>query len=59
MYAFVPNKSVGQLLHISPKRITFLRTFNSGFSYIEVCFTDQNSKPPETEDKIRITWVIG
>ena len=47
LYTFVPNKSFGQLLDISPKKIIFLRTFTSEFLYIEVWFTDQNSKPLE------------
>ena len=45
LYAFVPNKSFGQLLDISPESFIFLKTFDSQFSYIEVWFTDQNSKP--------------
>ena len=48
---FVPNISFGQLLGISPKNFMFLKTFDSEFSYIKVWFTDQNSKPLETEDK--------
>ena len=44
LYTFVPNKSFGQLLDISPKKILFLKTFDSKFSYIEVWFTDQNCK---------------
>ena len=28
----------------------FLKTFNSKFSFIEVCFTNQNSNPLEIED---------
>ena len=59
LYTFVPNKSFGQLLDISPKNFLFLKTFNSEFSYIEVWFTDQNSKPLEIEDKISITLVIN
>ena len=47
LYTFVPNNSFGQLLDISSKYFTFLETFNSEFSYIEVWFTDQNSKPLE------------
>ena len=35
-----------------------LKTFNLDFSYIEVWFTDQNSKLLEIEDKINITVVI-
>ena len=37
----------------------FLKTFNSEFLYIEVWFTDQNSKPLEIEDKINMTLVIN
>ena len=33
----------------------FLKTFDSEFSYIEVWFIDQNSKPLETEDEMSIT----
>ena len=58
LYTFVPNKSFGQLLNISPKNFIFLKTFNSEFSYYEVWFIDQNSKPLEIEDKINITLVI-
>ena len=47
---FVPNKSFVQLLDILPKHFMFLKTFNSEFLYIEVWFTDQNSKPLEIED---------
>ena len=59
LYTFVPNKSFGQLLDISPKNFIFLKTFDSEFSYIEVWFTDQNSKPLEIEDKINIILVIN
>ena len=34
LYTFVPNKSFGQLLDISPKHLIFLKTFDSEFSYI-------------------------
>ena len=33
--------------------------FNSEFSYIEVWFTDQNSKSLEIEDKINITLIFN
>ena len=36
LYTFVSNKSFGQLLDTSPKKLIFLKTFNSEFSYIEV-----------------------
>ena len=51
LYTFFPNKSFGQLLDVSPKKFIFSRTFNSELSYVEVWFTDQNSKPLELEDK--------
>ena len=56
---FVPNKSFGILLDISPKNFVFLKTLDSEFSYIEVWFTDQNCKLLELEDKINITLVIN
>ena len=38
----------------------FLKTaFNTEFSYIEIWFTDENSKPLEIEDKINISLVIN
>ena len=42
-----------------PKILYILKTFDSVFSYIEVWFTDQNSKPLEIEDKININLVIN
>ena len=51
---FVLNKSFGQLLDISPKNFTFLKTFDSEFSYIEVWCTDKHSN----QHKISITLVI-
>ena len=59
LYTFNPNKSFGQLLDISPKHFIFLGTFDSEFSYIEVWFTGQNSKPLEIEGKSNITLVIN
>ena len=57
LYTFVPNKSFGQLLHISPKNFIFLKTFDSEFSDVEVLFTDKSSKPLKIEDKINIPLV--
>ena len=58
-YTFVSNRSFGQLLDISPNNFIFLKTFNFEFLYVEVWFTDQNSKPLEIEDKINITLEIN
>ena len=55
---FVPNKTVGSLLEISPTNHLFLKTFNSEFQEIKVWLTDQTSKPLEPEDKINVTLII-
>ena len=34
LYTFVPNKSFGKLLEISPKNIILLKSFDAEFSYI-------------------------
>ena len=41
LYTFVPNKSFGSLLDISPSNHIFLKTFNSEYDEIIVWFTDQ------------------
>ena len=56
MCTFVPNKSIGQVLDISPTNFIFSNTFDSEFSDIEVWFTDQN--PLEIEAKTNTTLVI-
>ena len=56
---FVPNKSFGQLLDISPKNVIFLKTFDSEFLCIEVWFTYQNSNPLQIEDEINVTLFIN
>ena len=58
LYTFVPNKSFGSLLDISPSNHIFLKTFNSEYNEIIVWFTDQNSQPLAIEDKINLTMVI-
>ena len=58
LFTFVPNKSFGSLLEISPTNQVFLKTFNSEFQEVKVWFTDQTSKPLELEDKINITLII-
>ena len=56
---FIINRSVNYYLDISPKNFIFLKTFDSEFSYIEVCYTDENSNPLKIEDKINVTLVIN
>ena len=58
LYTFVPNKSFGSLLDVSPSNHIFLKTFNSEYNEIVVWFTDQSSKPLEIEDRINLTTVI-
>ena len=58
LYTFVPNKTSGSLLEISPTNHIILRTFNSEYDEIKVWFADQNSKPVEMEDRINLTMVI-
>ena len=59
LFAFVPNKQFGQLINIAPDSLTMLSTANTEFSFIEVCFTDQNSESLETEDNVNLTLIIG
>ena len=58
LYAFVPNKTFGSLLEISPTNHVFLKTFNSEFQEIKKWFTDQTSTPLEVEDRINVTLII-
>ena len=58
LFTFVPNKSFGSLLKISPTNHVFLKTFNSEFQEVKIWFTDQTSKPLELEDKINVTLII-
>ena len=55
---FVPNKSFGNLLDISPSNNIFLKTFNSECDEIIAWFTDENSKSLEIEDRINLTMVM-
>ena len=52
LYTFVPNKPSGSLLKVSPKNHIFLKSFNSEFQAIQAWFTNHNSQPLETEDRI-------
>ena len=59
LFAFVPNKQFGQLTNISPHSLTLLNTTNTEFSFVEVWFTDQNSKQLERQDNVNMTLIIG
>ena len=47
LFTFVPNKKFGQSINIRPHSPTVLKTTNAEFSFIEIWFTDQNSRPLE------------
>ena len=49
---FVPNKQFGPLMTIPLHLSTMLNRTNTEFSFIEVWFTDQNSKKLELEDNV-------
>ena len=59
LFTFVPNKQFGQLITITPHSTAMLKTTNAESSFIEICFTDQNNRPLETEDNVNITLIIG
>ena len=59
LFTFVPNNQFGQLIDISPHSLTLLNTANTEFSFVEVWFTDQNSKQLEIEDNFNMTLIIG
>ena len=58
LYTFVPNKTFDSLLEISPTNHIFLKTFNSEFQEIKICFADQTSKPLQVEDRINVTLIV-
>ena len=59
LFTFVPNKQFGQLIAISSHAFRILKTTNSEFPFIQVWFTDQNSRPLEIEEILNITLIIG
>ena len=59
LFTFVPNKKYGQLITVSPESLIMLKTVNTGFSFIEIWFTDQDNRPLEIEDSVNISLIIG
>ena len=47
------------LLGVSTTNLTFLKTFDSDFSYTEIWFTDENFKGLDIEDRIKFISVIN
>ena len=59
LFTLVPQKQFGQLITITPHSPTMQKTINAEFSFIEIWFIDQNSRPLEIEDNVNITLIIG
>ena len=59
LLTFAPNKLFDQLITITPRSLTMLKTTNAEYSFIEIWFTDQNNRPLEIEDNVNITLIIG
>ena len=59
LLTFVPNQQFGQLINIARHSSIILSTTNTELSFIEMWFTDENSKPLEIGDSITLTLIIG
>ena len=59
LYTFPPNKSFRQLLDFSPETYVFSKTLDLECLFFEIWFTDLNSKPLLTEDKLNINLVVN
>ena len=59
LFTFVPNKQFCQSINIFPHSLTMLNTTNTEFSFIELWFTDQNSKPLEIKDNVSMRLITG
>ena len=58
LFTFVITKKFGQLITISPHKLTALKTTKAEFQSIQLWFTDQNNIPLEIEDSVNITLII-
>ena len=58
LFSFVPNSRFGSLLSITPQVLKYCDTDDSIFDYIEISFTDQNSKPLEINDDNTVSIII-
>ena len=59
LFTFALNKQFGQLINILSHSLTMLNTRNTEFSFVEIWFTDQNSKQLEIEDNANMTLRIS
>ena len=46
------------LLSVEPSKLVFLKTSYTEFDKIIITFTDQNRRPSEIEDKLKLTLLI-
>ena len=58
-YTFSPNKSYAYLLNVEPNNLVFLKTYNTEFDEILITFMDQNGRPLETEEKVKLTLLTN
>ena len=58
LFTFVTNKKYGQLITVSPETLIMLKIVNTEFSFIEICFTDQDNRPLEIEDSVNISLIV-
>ena len=58
LYTFVPNKTFGYLLEISPTNHMFFKKNQNMVQEVKIWFTDQTSTPLEVEDKVNVTLLI-
>ena len=60
LYTFVTNSQLRVItIRYFNRKFHFSKTFNSEFSFNEVWFADQNSKPLKIEDNINITLLVS
>ena len=52
---FMPSKSYAYLLNVEPSILEILITLNTEFGEIIITFADQNGRPLEIEDKVKLT----
>ena len=58
LFSFVPHSRFGSLFSITPNVLKYCDTLDSIFDYIEISFADQNSRPLEIDDDIRVKIII-
>ena len=59
LYTFVPNKSYAYLLYVKSSNLVFLKTYNIEFDQIIIKSVDQNGRPLEIEDKVKLKLLIN